>query len=224
MRDAHDGTVDTLQAIFEHNRNWADRMRKADPSVFDRTGTVQRPRCLWIGCSDSRVVPNAVTGLGIGELFVHRNIGNVVPVGDVGVGAVLEFAVQVLKVRHVIVCGHTDCGAARAALAAPQPRALEQWVLHLRDVARRHEALLGAVADEPDRVARLAALNVIRQVENVAAAQAVREAWRTGRSLSVHGWMYDVRDGMLADLGAVISSPGDVHPACAVARRALAIG
>jgi carbonic anhydrase len=208
----------TLQHLFDNNRRWAARMREADPAFFERLEHQQAPEYLWIGCSDSRVPANQIAGLQPGEVFVHRNVGNVLAPGDLNGNAVLQFAVDVLRVRHVIVCGHYGCSGVRAALEDERLGLVDGWLAHLRAVKDRHAALLEGLHDPQARAARLCELNVVEQVGQVCATTAARDAWGRGQPLSVHGWVYGVGDGLLRDLGLTVTSPEQVAEA---RRRAL---
>lgn len=204
-----------LAHLFENNRRWAREMTSRDPDFFRRLTGIQAPRYVWIGCSDSRVPANTIVGLLPGEVFVHRNVANLVTPGDVNCLAVLEFAVEVLAVEHVILCGHHGCGGVRAALQrAPLAHAIADWLAPLAALAQRHGAELSALDAEDARVDRLCELNVRAQVANVCRIGAVRDAWARGRHLAVHGWFYDLRDGLLRDLGICVRSeaelPGDL--------------
>jgi carbonic anhydrase len=189
-----------LAHLFEKNRSWAAELTRGDPQFFERLVGQQSPEYLWIGCSDSRVPANQIVGLAPGELFVHRNVANVVVHTDLNCLSVLQFAVDVLGVKHVIVCGHYGCGGVFAALRDAKLGLIDNWLRHIQDVGAKHRAQLDALADEAKRFARLCELNVIEQVRNAGDTTVVRDAWRRGQSLSVHGWIYDVRDGLLRDL------------------------
>lgn len=193
-----------LEDCFEANRRWAVRMREQDPEFFQRLRDQQRPELLWIGCSDSRLPPDRIIGKQPGEVFVHRNVGNLVVPGDVNCLSVLQYGIEVLGVRHVIVCGHYGCGGVRAAL---QPRpfgALDVWLGQLRELRRAHQNELKDIADEGLRADRLCELNVISQVANVCRTGIVQAAWRRRQPLSVHGWIYSVGNGVLHDLGITV--------------------
>jgi carbonic anhydrase len=193
-----------LPELFENNRAWAAERTRGDPGFFERLAAQQEPDYLWIGCSDSRVPANQIVGLAPGELFVHRNVANVVVHTDLNCLSVLQFAVDVLAVKHVIVCGHYGCGGVLAALRDAKLGLIDNWLRHIQDVATKHRAELDALADEPKRLARLCELNVIEQVKNVGDSTVVRDAWRSGQELAVHGWIYDVRDGLLRDLDVTL--------------------
>jgi carbonic anhydrase len=189
-----------LPKLFENNRAWAEKIKLEDPNYFQRLSSTQTPEYLWIGCSDSRVPANEIVGLGPGELFVHRNIANLVPPFDANVHSVLQYAVEVLKVKHIIVCGHYGCGGVLAALRDWSGLPLENWLAHIRAVYRAHKNELDAASSEETRWRRLCELNVMAQVHFVREAEVVKQAWRADRPVMVHGWIYDLREGLLKDL------------------------
>lgn len=193
-----------LAECFAANRVWARRMRERDPDFFARLRQQQRPKLLWIGCSDSRLPPDRIIGKRPGEVFVHRNVANVVVHTDVNCLSVLQYGIDILEVRHVIVCGHYDCGGVRAALQSQPLGILDTWVRHLRDVQLLYRDQLDALADPEQKTDRLCELNVVAQVANVCRTSIVQEAWRRGRSLAVHGWIYSVSDGLLRDLDITV--------------------
>ena len=197
-----------LSELFERNRAWAAAMVAADPLFFSRLSAGQAPEYLWIGCSDSRVPANEIVGLAPGELFVHRNVANLVIHTDMNCLSVLQYAVDVLGVRHVIVCGHYGCGGVRAAVEECPHGLIDNWLGHIRDIARANAAQLAGIPDAGARVARLCELNVAEQVRNVANTTVVRDAWARGQRVAVHGWIYDVADGLLRDLGLCLEAPG----------------
>jgi carbonic anhydrase len=199
--------MDEIGQLFANNRTWAAQATKDDATFFTRLANQQSPAFLWIGCSDSRVPANEIIGLPPGEVFVHRNIANVVAHGDLNCLSVLQFAVDVLKVRHVIVCGHYGCNGVRAAMNDQRHGLVDNWLRHVHDVRIKHEAELAAVATEHERAARLAEFNVIEQVDNASNTTIVNDAWRRGQSLAVHGWIYDVADGLLRDLQVTRAGP-----------------
>ena len=207
--------------LLGRNRAWAERLTAADAGYFERLSRQQAPRFLWIGCSDSRVPANVITGLDPGEVFVHRNVANVLPHTDLNALTVLEYAVSVLKVQHVIVCGHYGCGGIAAALDDEWHGLLDNWLRHVEDVARKHDVALGALPDRPSREARLAELNTIEQARNACATSIVQGAWARGHALSVHAWIYGIADGRLRDLGFEVSGPQEIEPAY---RRSIAGG
>jgi carbonic anhydrase len=191
----------TLNDLLANNRAWADAVRKRDPGFFDRLARQQAPKYLWIGCSDSRVPANEIVGLMPGELFVHRNVANVVVPSDLNCLAVLQYAIEVLRVDHVIVCGHYGCGGVEAAWKRTPLGLIDNWLRHVQDVAPRHREMFTRSMTEAQSTDRLAELNVLEQVANVCRTTVVQDAWRRGQSLSVHGWIYRVRDGLIRDLG-----------------------
>jgi carbonic anhydrase len=190
--------------LLANNRAWAAAQVRQDPEFFARLSAGQRPGYVWIGCADSRVPANVITGLPPGEVFVHRNVANVVMPGDPNCTAVLQYAVEVLHVGHVIVCGHYGCGGVEAALGGVLHGPVERWISPIRTVAAAHASELDAIPDAVARGRRVAELNVAAQVESVTRVAAVREAWQRGQDLAVHGWIYDVRDGLLRDLGVTV--------------------
>lgn len=189
-----------LRQLFENNRAWAAEMTRQDPEFFSRLSDQQAPGYLWIGCSDSRVPANQITGLPPGEMFVHRNVANVVVHADLNCLSAIQFAVDVLRVRHIIVCGHYGCGGVRAALRDDHLGLIDNWLRHVQDVHWKHRVEIDALATEDERHHRLCELNVIEQAINVSQTTVVREAWARGQSLAVHAWVYDINDGLLQDL------------------------
>ncbi len=190
----------TLTHLFEANQAWAEKMLAQEPAFFDKLAHLQNPEYLWIGCSDSRVPANQITGLQPGEVFVHRNVANVVVHTDLNCLSVMQFAVDVLKVKHIIVCGHYGCGGVHAALTGMRLGLIDNWLRHIEDVRDKHAALLAPLQGEA-ALDRLCELNVIEQVANVAQTTIVRDAWERGQRLVVHGWIYGLSDGRLRDLG-----------------------
>jgi carbonic anhydrase len=190
-----------LEHLFENNRTWAAEMTRQDPDFFTRLSRQQAPQYLWIGCSDSRVPANQIVGLLPGEMFVHRNVANVVVHTDLNCLSAIQFAVDVLRVGHIIVCGHYGCGGVLAALRDDKLGLADNWLRHVQDVRSKHRQELDALETEGPRLHRLAELNVIEQMGNVSKTTAVRDAWARGQALAVHGWVYDLRDGLLRDLG-----------------------
>jgi len=197
----------TLKRLFEQNRAWAEDIIGREPEFFEHLSARQSPTYLWIGCSDSRVPSTQLTGLEPGEMFVHRNVANVVVHTDLNCLSVMQFAVEALKVKHVIVCGHYGCGGVRAALLNLKLGLIDNWLRHVQDVMKKYEAELAALADEEARVDRLCELNVVEQVSNVAQTTIVQGAWERGQELYVHGWIYGLRDGLLRDLAVCLSGP-----------------
>jgi carbonic anhydrase len=199
------GTI-SLTQLLANNRTWAARRTREDPDFFTRLCAIHAPDFLWIGCADSRVPANEIVGMAPGELFVHRNIANVVAPDDPNCTAVLQYAVEVLGIKDVIVCGHYGCGGVEAALGQALHGPLERWLQHVRDVHAAHADALSRLRDD-ERSRRLAELNVIAQVKAVCRVSAVREAWQRRQPLAVHGWIYDLRDGLLRDLEVSTASP-----------------
>jgi len=195
----------SLHHLFESNRVWADAIKKEDPQFFERLSKQQAPEYLWIGCSDSRVPANEIIALPPGEVFVHRNIANVVVHTDLNCLSVIQFAVEVLRVKHVIVCGHYGCGGIKAAMEDKDHGLIDNWLRHIKDVSRFNAERLNAVAQE-ERVDALCELNVVEQVTNVCNTTIVKNAWRQGSDLTVHGWIYGIKDGILKSLVPGISA------------------
>ena len=196
-----------LKKLFENNRAWAAKITEQDPTFFARLSAQQAPEYLWIGCADSRVPPNDLVGLAPGELFVHRNVANVVVHADLNCLSVLQFAVDALKVKHVIVCGHYGCGGVLAALRDDRLGLVDNWLRHVQDVRWKHQAEIDRIPTEAERHNRLCELNVIEQVINVSQTTVVRDAWARQQPVAVHGWIYDLRDGLLRDLEVTITKP-----------------
>ncbi|MEO8076760.1 MAG: carbonic anhydrase [Acidobacteriota bacterium] len=193
-----------LSRLLNNNRAWSARQIAREPEFFERLCAIQAPDYLWVGCADSRVPANEIVGLAPGELFVHRNVANVVSLDDTNCIAVLQYAVEALAIKHIIVCGHYGCGGVQAALGGPVQGPLEQWLQHVRDVRDTHARELELL--EPDaRWRRLCELNVVEQVGKVTCVPSVRDAWQRGQPLAVHGWIYDLRDGLLRDLEVTVS-------------------
>ena len=194
-----------LKQLFDNNRVWAERLQRQDPDFFRKLSQQQSPDYLWIGCSDSRVPANEIVGLLPGELFVHRNIANIVVHTDLNCLSVMQFAVDVLKVRHIIVCGHYGCSGVRAALRRDRIGLSDNWLRHVQDVRQKHHDALAAVTSESAAGDRLCELNVIEQVSNVCQTTIARDAWERGQELAVHGWIYGLKDGLLRDLDTTVS-------------------
>jgi carbonic anhydrase len=198
--------MEPVTTLLDNNRKWAAQRVKNDPHFFTRLAGQQDPAYLWVGCSDSRVPANEIVGLDPGELFVHRNVANVVVHTDVNCLSVLQYAVDVLKVQHVIVCGHYGCGGIRAALDGTAHGLIDNWLQHVQDVKEAHQAELLSFADVDDRINRLAELNVVEQVRNIARTTIVQDAWRRDQPLKLHGWIYGLTDGLIHDLGVSVSA------------------
>ena len=195
-----------LTRLLDQNRAWAEGIKASDPDFFPALAKQQSPKFLWIGCADSRVPANQLVGLVAGEMFVHRNVANVVVHTDFNCLSVMQYAVDVLKVEHIIVCGHHGCGGVKAALENSQLGLIDNWLRHVQDVVRDHEPQLMQIDDKIKRLDRLCELNVIEQVVNVARTTIVQSAWERGQELVVHGWIYGLQDGLLRDLGVSIDN------------------
>ncbi|WP_445359269.1 carbonate dehydratase [Microbulbifer sp. ANSA005] len=198
-----------IRQLFARNRAWAEDRTAQDPEFFQRLSRLQVPKYLWIGCSDSRVPANEIVGMAPGELFVHRNIANVEVHTDFNCLSVLQYAVEVLKVEHVVVCGHYGCGGVQAAMGHSECGLVDNWLRHIKDVYARHRQELESL-DKESRSARLCELNVMAQVQNLAMTKIVQHAWDRGQRLSLHGWIYDIRDGLIRDLGMRMDDRGQV--------------
>jgi carbonic anhydrase len=210
-----------LSHLFMKNREWAASMIRADPEFFERLSSQQAPRYLWIGCSDSRVPANQIVGLLPGEMFVHRNVANVVAHADLNCLSAIQFGVEVLRVEHVIVCGHYGCGGVLAALRDDKLGLVDNWLRNVQDVRRKHQSQLDALETEAQRHSCLCELNVIEQVVNVSQTTVVRDAWARGQALAVHGWVYTLRDGLLQDLGMCVTEEAELVPCYEAAREGL---
>ena len=211
----------SLSHLFENNRAWSERIRRVDPEFFAKLSRQQRPRYLWIGCADSRVPANEIVGLAPGELFVHRNVANVVVHSDLNCLSVMQFAVDVLRIEHIIVCGHYGCSGVSVALQNQRVGLADNWLRHVQDVHSKHDSRVAVVPDMPQRIDRLCELNVIEQVANVCQTTIVRDAWDRGQELAVHGWVYGLKDGLVRDLGTTVTNPGAASPAYQAALAAL---
>jgi len=196
-----------LDNLKKNNRTWANRMVANDSEFFHRLATQQAPQYLWIGCADSRVPANEIVDLAPGELFVHRNVANLAPPQDANYLSVLQFAVDVLKVKHVIVVGHYGCGGVAAAVDGKRRGLVDHWLHPIRETYQEHQEELNAIRDKRARLNRLCELNVLRQVRNVASDVFVQEAWARGQELHVHGWVYELANGLVKDLNATVSGP-----------------
>ncbi len=206
-----------LEQLFQKNRAWADRILANNPDFFQQLAKQQNPKFLWIGCSDSRVPANEIVGLMPGEVFVHRNIANVVVHTDLNCLSVIQFAVDVLKVEHIMVVGHYGCSGVRAALFGDRIGLADNWLHHINDVSDKHAAALAAIGLSTARVDRLCELNVIEQVANVCQTTIVRDAWERGQDVAVHGWVYGLKDGLLRDLDVTVAEPGEAKAKCRAA-------
>ena len=212
----------SLKYLFENNRAWAEKMSRDHPGFFDKLAEQQSPQYLWIGCSDSRVPANEIVGLMPGEVFVHRNIANVVVHTDLNCLSVIQFAVDVLKVRHIMVVGHYGCGGVRAAWYGDRVGLVDNWLHHVHDVRDKYLEKLMNATPADRRTDRLCELNVIEQVANVCQTTIVRDAWERGQELNIHGWVYSLQDGLLRDMGVTIQHREEAATRCAAAVAALA--
>jgi carbonic anhydrase len=210
----------SLSHLFDSNRSWAADVTRQDPEFFKRLARQQAPRYLWIGCSDSRVPANQIVGLAPGEMFVHRNVANVVVHTDLNCLSAIQFAVEVLKIEHIIVCGHYGCGGVLAALRGDKLGLIENWLRHVQDVRWNYEQHLSTLPSEEERHRRLCELNVIEQVVNVSRTTVVRDAWSRGQKLMIHGWVYDLADGLLRDLSISVAAEAELATYHEAARKA----
>ena len=211
----------SLSHLFDNNRAWVESVTRDDPGYFDRLAHQQNPEYLWIGCSDSRVPANQITGLAPGEVFVHRNVANVVVHTDLNCLSVVQFAVDLLKVGHIIVCVHYGCSGVHAALTGRKVGLADNWLRHVQDVGERHGAYLGTIAGEAKRHDALCELNVLEQVRNLCQTTSVQDAWSRGQPLAIHGWIYGVHDGRLHDLEATIARADEAGTVLAAAQARL---
>jgi len=201
-----------LRHLFENNRKWVAQTTKTDPTFFRRLAALQKPKYLWIGCADSRMPPNELLGLMPGEVFVHRNVSNLVDNTDMNCLSVVQYAIEVLKVEHVIVCGHYGCGGIHAAMQNQRMGLIDHWLRSVKDVYRLHEAELNAIKDVKERANRLAELNVREQTRNVCHTEFVQRAWHRNQPLAVHGWIFDIADGIVKDLGMTYTRETQLQP------------
>ncbi|KAJ3094236.1 hypothetical protein HDU96_001771, partial [Phlyctochytrium bullatum] len=201
----------SLLTLLENNRRWAERLRREKPELLDKLATTQEPDILWIGCSDSRVPAEAVVGLGPGDLFVHRNIANVVCHTDLSLLSVLQYAVDVLKVKHVIVCGHYKCGGCMAAMSSKQYGLIDNWLRQIKDVYAQNRHVLDQIENDKERTDMLIELNVAKSVHNICGTTVVQNAWARGQYLSIHGWCYRLDDGLIRDLELCINNQDEVE-------------
>jgi carbonic anhydrase len=199
-----------LKPLFENNRQWASKIKESDPDFFTRLSKQQHPEYLWIGCSDSRVPANQIVDLAPGEIFVHRNIANLVIHTDLNCLSVIQYAVEVLKVKHIIVCGHYGCSGVKAAVDNHEHGLIDNWLRNIKDVYRLHQEKIDALQTEKDRLNLLCELNVVEQVANVCHTTIVQGAWKAGQELTVHGWAYSIEDGILKDLNVCVSNSIDI--------------
>ncbi len=201
----------SYKRLLENNKNWVKEQLDLDPNFFENLSKGQTPEYLWIGCSDSRVPANQITGTEPGEVFVHRNIANMVVHSDMNMLSVLSYAVDVLKVKHIIVCGHYGCGGVMAAMKNQQFGLIDNWLRHIKDVYRYHHVELDAITNEELRAKRFVELNVQEQVHDLGKTSIVQNAWKRNQPLHIHGWVYDIHDGIIDDLGVTFTCTKDLH-------------
>ena len=201
----------SYKKLLENNKNWVANQLAIDPLYFEKLANSQNPEYLWIGCSDSRVPANQITGTSPGDIFVHRNIANMVIHSDMNMLSVLSYAVEVLKVKHIIVCGHYGCGGVLAAMENKQFGLIDNWLRHIKDVYRLHFKELDAIKDNKQRTDRLVELNVIEQVQDLGKTSIVQNAWKREQPLHLHGWVYDVKDGIIKDFDVNFKGTSDLH-------------
>jgi carbonic anhydrase len=199
-----------LNNLFESNKKWAENIKKTTPDFFNKLSKQQNPEYLWIGCSDSRVPANEIVNMLPGEIFVHRNIANLVIHTDLNCLSVIQYAVEVLKVKHIIVCGHYGCGGIKAAMDNQDHGLIDNWLRNIKDIHRYHEARINALADENGKINLLCELNVVEQVANICHTTIVQSAWRSGQELTVHGWIYSIEDGILKDLNVCTGNSDEI--------------
>jgi carbonic anhydrase len=201
----------SYKQLLENNKNWVANKLAIDPTYFEKLSNSQNPEYLWIGCSDSRVPANQITGTLPGDIFVHRNIANMVVHSDMNMLSVLSYAVEVLKVKHIIVCGHYGCGGVLAAMENKQFGLIDNWLRHIKDVYRYHHKELDAIEDKTQRARRFVEVNVIEQVHDLCKTSIVQNAWKNKQPLHVHGWVYDIHDGIIKDLNVSFTCTKDLH-------------
>ncbi len=199
-----------LKKLFDSNKQWAEQIKRADPEFFAKLSKQQNPEYLWIGCSDSRVPATEIVGMMPGEIFVHRNIANVVVHTDLNCLSVIQYAVDELKIKHIIVCGHYDCGGVKAAMDNREHGLIDNWLRNIKDVYRIHQEEIEAAATREEQINRLCELNVVEQVFNICHTTIVQNAWKSGQPLAVHGWIYSIEDGILKDLNVCIANRDEI--------------
>ncbi len=202
--------MSNLEHLFDQNAEWAEKIKAEDPEFFEKLSKQQTPEYLWIGCSDSRVPANQIVGLMPGDIFVHRNVANLVVHTDLNCLSVMQFAVEVLKVKHIMVTGHYGCGGVKASMDNQQVGIVDYWIRNIRDVYYNHLEELEAITDEEERLARLCELNVMQQVANVSHTNIVQNAWARGQELTLHGWCYSIQDGIIRNLMEPITGADDL--------------
>jgi carbonic anhydrase len=199
-----------LKNLFEKNKNWAAKVKESTPDFFLNLSKQQKPEYLWIGCSDSRVPANEIVDMLPGEIFVHRNIANLVIHTDLNCLSVIQYAVEVLQVKHIIVCGHYGCGGIQAAMENKEHGLIDNWLRNIKDIYRIHEARIDALRDEKEKIDLLCELNVVEQVANICHTTIVQKAWKSGQELTVHGWIYSIEDGILQDLNVTVTNLDEI--------------
>ncbi|MBN8706490.1 MAG: carbonate dehydratase [Bacteroidetes bacterium] len=214
--------MSNLKHLFDNNRNWAKKIEENDPGFFKKLSRQQNPEYLWIGCSDSRVPANEIVDLLPGELFVHRNVANIVVHTDLNCLSVIQYAVDFLKVKHIIVCGHYSCGGVKEAFKNSRLGLIDNWLRHTQDVAQKHKLLLAKKTDQTQAIELLCELNVIEQVQNVCQTTIVQQAWERGQDLTVHGWIYGLNDGLIKDLNINIKTAEELDTVYDLAIKSLA--
>ncbi|HUR96506.1 MAG TPA: carbonate dehydratase [Pyrinomonadaceae bacterium] len=202
--------MSTLKHLLAGNKAWAQSIKESDPTFFEKLSDIQTPEYLWIGCSDSRITPATSIGLLPGEMFVHRNVANLVNHTDMNCLSVMQFAVEVLKVKHVIVCGHYACGGVMAALNDTRLGLIDNWLRHIQDIMHKHRVELDSISDYNERMDKLCEINVIEQVVSVGETTIVQDAWERGQNVEVHGWIYTIADGIYRDLNVSVKSLGEL--------------
>lgn len=202
--------MQVLKHIFEQNRRWADKIKESDPDFFLKLSKQQNPEYLWIGCSDSRVPSNQIVDMLPGEIFVHRNIANLVVSSDLNCLSVIQYAVEALKIKHIIVCGHYGCGGVKAAMENKEHGLIDNWLKHIKDVYRAHKAEVDRLRDDTEKFNAMCELNVVEQVANVCNTAIVRNAWKSGQELAVHGWIYSIENGILKDLDVCVTGLDEI--------------
>ncbi|HJO95997.1 MAG TPA: carbonate dehydratase [Victivallales bacterium] len=199
--------MQTSKNIFERNKKWSDKIKQTDPAFFTKLSKEQKPEYLWIGCSDSRVPANTISGMLPGELFVHRNIANLVIHTDLNCLSVIQYAVEVLKVKHIILCGHYGCGGVKASIDNEEHGLIDNWLVNIRNIYLSYRTEIEKIADEKEKLNSLCEINAIEQVKNICQSTVIQKAWKSGQKLTVHGWIYNLENGILSDLDVSTSCP-----------------
>lgn len=202
--------MQVLKNLFDRNKAWAEELKAEDPEFFSKLSKQQAPEYLWIGCSDSRVPANQIVNLLPGDIFVHRNIANLVTQTDLNCLSVIQYAVEVLKVKHIIICGHYDCGGVKAAMESHDHGLIDNWLSHIRDTHRMYKNEINTLETEKEQIDRMCELNVVEQVNNICQTSLIQKAWESNQELTIHGWIYNLEDGLLHDLNVCITGPDDL--------------